>query len=324
MKGFTPNRKDVVSTGARKYVAVIVALTAVGLFVVSSAGAPLAGKKPATPPKPVPTALIPAGFGPVAAAAPAPAAVPAAVDLVATRSAGCAQLFSGTLDAKTATKLRGQLAKLADQTIFGPKVFDGDPYTARYTIAAGDTADGVVRKLHLHIPSALLLKINGIGEGGWSVGQEIKVIKGPFRVEVHKNTFALDLYLENAGGAKTFVKRLGVGLGKADGTPEGAFVVRAKSQHTTWYPPPSMADKIDHPVQWGQKGYPLGKEGYWIGLKGTDAATSGRSGYGIHGTNAQWSIGQARSHGCVRMADAGIATVFSLLVENASTVRIMP
>ncbi|MCJ7777874.1 MAG: L,D-transpeptidase, partial [Sedimentisphaerales bacterium] len=74
----------------------------------------------------------------------------------------------------------------------------------------------------------------------------------------------------------------------------------------------------------GDKDYPLGKEGFWISLVGTDANTIAANGYGIHGTNDPNSIGKASSLGCIRLADADIDLVFNLLYEEWSTVQVVP
>jgi lipoprotein-anchoring transpeptidase ErfK/SrfK len=114
-----------------------------------------------------------------------------------------------------------------------------------------------------------------------------------------------------------------VAVGKNDRTPEGGFRIAGKAKHVTWTPPPSMAKKFTHPVKWGEKGYPLGKEGYFMVLRGTDSSTRGMKGYGIHGTNAQWSIGKAASHGCIRVGEGDIATLWAMMTEGSSTVQIV-
>jgi len=43
----------------------------------------------------------------------------------------------------------------------------------------------------------------------------------------------------------------------------------------------------------------------WVGLS--------QKGYGIHGTNAPKSIGHARSHGCIRLRNRDIETLFTML-----------
>jgi lipoprotein-anchoring transpeptidase ErfK/SrfK len=56
---------------------------------------------------------------------------------------------------------------------------------------------------------------------------------------------------------------------------------------------------------------PLGPR--WIGLS--------RPGYGIHGTNEPGSIGKAASHGCFRMRNTDVKTLFTL-VQVGDTVEI--
>jgi lipoprotein-anchoring transpeptidase ErfK/SrfK len=43
----------------------------------------------------------------------------------------------------------------------------------------------------------------------------------------------------------------------------------------------------------------------WVGLN--------LKGYGIHGTNAPWSIGRAASHGCIRLRNRDIERLFTML-----------
>ena len=76
-------------------------------------------------------------------------------------------------------------------------------------------------------------------------------------------------------------------------SPTGTFkIVRRVSQPTYYHPgiviPPGTEN-------------PLGTR--WIGLD--------RKGYGIHGTNQPRSIGQAASHGCIRMSRADLEELFA-------------
>ncbi len=67
---------------------------------------------------------------------------------------------------------------------------------------------------------------------------------------------------------------------------------------------------------------PIGE--YWLALEGTDERTESLSGYGIHGTIEQDSIGTMASRGCIRLADDDIALVFDLLIEGESRVDVVP
>lgn len=72
-------------------------------------------------------------------------------------------------------------------------------------------------------------------------------------------------------------------------TPTGAFAVFLKQENPTWYPGAKFTDRT--PVPPGPDN-PLGTR--WM-----EFAPS----YGIHGTNADWSLGCAVSGGCIRMHD---------------------
>lgn len=89
-----------------------------------------------------------------------------------------------------------------------------------------------------------------------------------------------------------------VAIGKADWqTPMGEFVVQTMRRHPTWQHPITKEDIGPGPEN------PLGSR--WIGFW-----QDGRHHIGLHGTNQEDSIGQAVSHGCVRMREADIQALF--------------
>ncbi len=232
-------------------------------------------------------------------------------------------LLSGSLGEATANSVRGKLEALADEMIFSRQIFDGDPYTLQYAFEPGEVLVKVERKLALHVPTQILLKINGIARAETiRAGQMLKVIRGPFHAIVDKGDFTMDIFLHREGCEPAYVKRLRVGLGMNGSTPVGMWRLRlgSKRDRAPWFPPPSAEG--ERSIQWGQPGYPLGKMGYWIGIEGIDENTMRYEGYGIHGTNDPASIGQAASLGCIRLADSDIELVFSLLYEKWSTVSI--
>ena len=64
---------------------------------------------------------------------------------------------------------------------------------------------------------------------------------------------------------------------------------------------------------------PLGE--FWIALDGIEGRALGQSGYGIHGTIDDSSIGTQASMGCVRLSSKDIEVVYAMLVPG-STVTI--
>lgn len=83
-------------------------------------------------------------------------------------------------------------------------------------------------------------------------------------------------------------------------TPTGQFIVRDMREDPVWQHPITK-----EPVRPGPDN-PLGSR--WIGFW-----TDGKNHIGLHGTNDETLIGQAVSHGCVRMRDADIRELYSHL-----------
>ena len=242
---------------------------------------------------------------------------------VAGRAVLTKALLSGSLGGVTADSVRSKLEALADEMIFSRRIVEGDPYVATYTFGEGEVLQRVERKLELHVPNQMTLKINKLASGAQiRAGQTLKVIRGPFHAIVDKGDFTMDIYLHREGSEPAYVKRLRVGLGRNGTTPTGLWRVRlgSKRDRAPWFPPASAEEQRS--IMPGQPGYPLGKRGYWIGLEGIDEHTERHEGYGVHGTNDPSSIGRAESLGCIRLADADIELVFFLLYEHWSTVRV--
>lgn len=97
-------------------------------------------------------------------------------------------------------------------------------------------------------------------------------------------------------------------------TPVGSTSVVARRAQPSWTPPDSIrAERPDLPdvVPPGPDN-PLGDYALYLGWPEVL----------IHGTNRPWGIGQAASHGCIRMYPEDIARLFSL-VEIGTPVRVM-
>ncbi|HBS57670.1 MAG TPA: hypothetical protein DEA44_00215, partial [Firmicutes bacterium] len=91
------------------------------------------------------------------------------------------------------------------------------------------------------------------------------------------------------------VKEYPIAVGQPSSpSPLGEYRVIEKIVDPWWYPTtPGMS-----PVPSGPEN-PLGYR--WIGFADT---------YGIHGTNAPWSIGTAASKGCIRMHETDVEELF--------------
>jgi lipoprotein-anchoring transpeptidase ErfK/SrfK len=94
----------------------------------------------------------------------------------------------------------------------------------------------------------------------------------------------------------TVLKIYPVAVGSASSpSPSGEFEIVNRIDNPTYYHPhvviPAGADS------------PIGTR--WLGLN--------KKGYGIHGTNAPHSVGQAASHGCIRMRNRDMEQFFELV-----------
>ena len=207
------------------------------------------------------------------------------------------------------TRLRTELTRIGNETIFSPRVFESDPFVEQYIIQPGD-ALGTIAKAN-KVSAGLLAAINNLHNVNLiRAGQTIKIIKGPFHAVVRKQDFSLDVYLGNI-----FVKHFKVGLGADDSTPTGEWRVGTKLVNPTYYPPRG-GDVIasDDPKN------PLGER--WIGLIGVGGGAEGQMRYGIHGTIEPESIGQSLSLGCIRMYNEDVELLYTYLVEEHSTVTV--
>lgn len=120
---------------------------------------------------------------------------------------------------------------------------------------------------------------------------EVKNITSP-AIVINLPSRMLELYSGN-----TFIKEYPIAIGKlSTPTPLGKFFVLDKEINPAWVPPGK-----DYIVPSGPDN-PLGYR--WIRFFEL---------YGIHGTNAPWSIGQAVSNGCIRMHEEHVEELFEII-----------
>jgi lipoprotein-anchoring transpeptidase ErfK/SrfK len=115
-----------------------------------------------------------------------------------------------------------------------------------------------------------------------------------------------------------------VGIGKGDLYEYGRFTVGAKKRWPSWTPTQDMIAR--NPDQYaryadgmpGGPGNPLGSRAlYLFDDQGADTFLR------IHGTPEPWTIGQAVSNGCVRLANEHIEMLYDA-VEVGAEVILMP
>ncbi len=132
------------------------------------------------------------------------------------------------------------------------------------------------------------------------VPRETVSYKGPYGA----NTIVIDtserrLYLVHGDGTAL---RYGVGVGREGFQWAGVNRISRKAEWPGWTPPPAMRKRQPHLPAYmaGGPGNPLGARAMYIGS----------TLYRIHGSNEPWTIGQAVSSGCIRMANEDVMDLY--------------
>ncbi|ORE99201.1 L,D-transpeptidase [Aurantimonas sp. 22II-16-19i] len=130
-----------------------------------------------------------------------------------------------------------------------------------------------------------------------------------YRTDETPGTLVVDpharfLYLVMENGK---AMRYGVGVGKAGLEFTGTGTIARKAAWPRWTPTPGMIerepDKYGGELRHGMEGgidNPLGARALYLFKDGRDTL------FRIHGTNQEWSIGQAVSSGCIRMLNQDV------------------
>ncbi|MBS0239538.1 MAG: L,D-transpeptidase family protein [Proteobacteria bacterium] len=84
---------------------------------------------------------------------------------------------------------------------------------------------------------------------------------------------------------------------------QGVTAVTNKRVNPSWTPTPEMVSKNPRLPRWVPGGHPMNP----LGIR---AMYLGTSAYRIHGTDAPWTIGQAVSHGCIRMTNEDVLDLY--------------
>lgn len=217
--------------------------------------------------------------------------------------------------------LRDKLTKINEELVFGNKVTPGDSLVEAYKVESGDSLVKIARKRQLAADWRLIQRVNKLASPNTiSVGQQLKLVRGPFHAVVSKGDFRLDLFAGSPDEPESwiYIRSFKVGLGAEDSsTPIGSFVVKKGSKliNPHWVNP-RTGEKFDA----NDPKNPIGE--HWVGLEGTGSSAAYK-GFGLHGTIDPGSIGSQRSMGCVRMGAEDIAMVYELLSEQISVVKIV-
>jgi lipoprotein-anchoring transpeptidase ErfK/SrfK len=163
------------------------------------------------------------------------------------------------------------------------------PESTWHIVAEGDTLSEIAKKYQTAV--GLIKRSNGLANDKIYPGMKLKVLTGKFSIGIDKSENHLSLYLNDKR-----VKRYRVATGKNSSTPIGQFKIVNKLTDPTWYHAGAIVPS-DSPENI------LGTR--WMGFD--------YEGYGIHGTTEPDSIGKQASAGCVRMRNAEVEELYSIV-----------
>ena len=112
--------------------------------------------------------------------------------------------------------------------------------------------------------------------------------------------------------AEETATRYGIGVGREGFTWTGIETVSRKREWPDWTPPAEMLERRSDIPEYmpGGPNNPLGARALYLGS----------TLYRIHGTNQEWSIGQAVSSGCIRMLNQDVIDLAARVPNNAPIV----
>jgi lipoprotein-anchoring transpeptidase ErfK/SrfK len=110
--------------------------------------------------------------------------------------------------------------------------------------------------------------------------------------------------------------RYGIGVGREGFTWSGSEKITRKAEWPGWTPPPEMLarqPKLPRYMPGGPRN-PLGARALYLG----------NTLYRIHGTNEDWTIGQAVSSGCIRMMNEDVIDLYDRAKIGTKVVVVGP
>lgn len=215
--------------------------------------------------------------------------------LLALKQPGVTEYSAGWLKAAEALSRANSLIINSDVPLPGKK--------ESYKVQQGDFLQKIANKFNTTVE--LIQRGNNIKKTSNIVyeGQILKIYRGKWKIIISKKHRLLSLY----DGDELF-KIYHVCIGRQNRTPECEFMVVAKKKNPAWY---KSKNEI---IPFGTKANVLGTR--WIALQATDEKFKHLTGYGIHGTWDNDSIGKAKSNGCIRMRNADVEELFSIIPDR--------
>lgn len=206
------------------------------------------------------------------------------------------QILQKMRDAKEEyPELRTAWFTLTMKQLFSPTITEM-PKSEYYVVQQGDTLDGIARRFST--TAELLEESNGVDPRRLQIGKRLKIVTGKFRLKISKSKNMLQLLSEDV-----VLNEYPIGTGKFGKTPVGAFKISDKVKEPPWF-------KDGRSIPYGDPENVLGTR--WMKLESIDGQKE-LTGYGLHGTDDESSIGKQSSEGCIRLKNRDVEELYKIV-----------
>lgn len=192
--------------------------------------------------------------------------------------------------------------KLNMELLFSPAITEV-PESEYYVVQQGDTLDGIGKKFGT--TAALLEESNGVNPLRLQIGKRLKVVTGKFRLKISRSKNILQLI-----SGDVVLNEYRIGTGKSGKTPVGKFNIADKVKEPPWF-------KDGRVIPYGHPDNVLGTR--WMKLQSIDGQTE-LTGYGIHGTDDESSIGKQESEGCIRLLNHDVEELYKIVTVGIEVI----
>ena len=206
----------------------------------------------------------------------------------------CYELLQNSADPAAVSEAEKILGQININLLLSPAPM---PEKTEYIVQSGDTLEQLAKKNGTTVE--LIRKCNSLQGKIIHPGDRLRIFNAKLAIVINKSRNNLLLKAGNR-----FFKRYPVGTGKFGTTPAGTFVISDKISEPPWWRPDGKM------IPFGDKENVLGTR--WMSLAAT-GETSKVRGYGIHGTWEPDTIGKQASAGCVRLVNADVEELFTIV-----------
>lgn len=178
--------------------------------------------------------------------------------------------------------------------------------TIRYRVRSGDSFSRIAAKNHTTFE--MIKHLSGFSQkhdaNKLHVGRNLRLLPGPWHIVVEKEAKLLKLYIVRSDKEELFAV-WDIGIGRQDSTPAGEFVILHRLTNPPWTKPDGSI------IAPGKPENPLGIR--FLKLAKQETPGQPANGLGIHGTNDDSSVTKSLSNGCIRMRNADVEMLFSIV-----------